>query len=1099
MTSADHDIPSPAPAPGHGRDGLAVADAVGRALAGAGLDDALEGYGRALRILAEGFDAYVTAIMRFEDDGAHVSALWGPTGLVRDPQLRVGEDLLPPGAPLRSRGESMLLTPDDFDNDFGTLMRQIGDGASMLVTPIFDEDIVSGAVAVLAPDLDDLDDSDRMAVQLCGEILWRHMRHHDAREELRQRADVAEILARVGGRLHEGGIGEARELLDEVLETVGRYVGATAMRTYEWAEGRLHFLLEWAESGEADPGHRDLSAAAVEHLGQGGIYRFDEFNTVPDVEDLVAGFNSGVVVPGIVEGELVGVFVVGRIDNRPLADTALELVTNAVAMLGQFRMRMGAELDLVRRGVVEQARTEIAESFLNATAATVDETAQAALERIGGVFGARRVRFAEIEPAVGQVSVVMEWSDGTRPQLPTEFDLPGDVQTWHEPFVLQPEDVLAAWGRVTTAATMIVPTAVGDDVRAVLTLTGDRVGAELPADELRTLTDLAGVILQARARAAEERQQEYRQVLDDLQLRLGARFLDRSVVDSADVITWALGELGEALDTDVISFAEYLGSSDGTVHSWSRDGESLEPTGPGLDKSVFQAHCQRVLDSGRPTETRSRQLPDGIRLPAEAVAGSEFSMLVVPFRSPGIALLLGVCSLRDREWTPVERALLQQVIGQIRQFIDVVSSRAQLEYDATHDALTGLANRRKLADEFTGQLATGGRGALLMIDVDRFKVVNDSLGHSAGDAVLVAIAERIRRSLRGSDVVARFGGDEFAVLVHGDSDMELAVTAQRLIEVIREPIIVHGTTVIPTCSVGIARSSGGDDVEAVLRHADAALYDAKTKGRDRYEFFDEAHRATLRDRLHLETDLRRGVAAGEFLPWFQPEYDLITNEIVGVEALVRWDHPTEGVIEAARFIDTAEEIGLAPELSRLVLGRSFETLQRWVADGFETRIRVNVAAAQLQSGELAEQISRALDAHEVPASLLCVEITERSLMLDADSAIDALQAVRDLGVEVAVDDFGTGFSSLARLKHLPVDTLKIDRSFVSGIVTSSTDREIVRTIIWLSRGLGLDVVAEGVEETAQAEMLLELGCRRAQGWLWSKAVPAEDVPRLARV
>jgi EAL domain-containing protein (putative c-di-GMP-specific phosphodiesterase class I) len=251
--------------------------------------------------------------------------------------------------------------------------------------------------------------------------------------------------------------------------------------------------------------------------------------------------------------------------------------------------------------------------------------------------------------------------------------------------------------------------------------------------------------------------------------------------------------------------------------------------------------------------------------------------------------------------------------------------------------------------------------------------------------------------------------------------------------------------------------------------------------------------------LHLETALRRGFENGEFVPWFQPEVDLVSGEVIGVEALVRWAHPQDGVLDAWRFIDTAEEIGLAPAMSRMVLDRSVETLRGWIDEGFETRLRVNVAAAQLQSTELADQLASTLHTHAVPPELLCVEITERSLMLDPASAVDALQAVRALGVEVAVDDFGTGLSSLARLKHLPVDTLKIDRSFVSGIVEGTTDREIVRTIIWLSRGLGLDVVAEGVEAHAQADLLLELGCRRAQGWLWSPAVPAAEVPRIAVV
>jgi len=1086
-------------------DPLSIVHSVGQVLARFDGQDHESGYAEALRLLADGFGASVTAVLRFEPDGAHVVGLWAGGRYVRDPQIRLGNDLLPSDAPLRSSREPLVFAPDVFGASFASMMRELGDEQMLLIAPISDADQVKGAVAILAPGVDSFETGDRIALQLSGELLWRHLSHHEARQELRERAEVAEILAHVGGRLHEGGISRARELLDEVFDTVGGYVGADSIVTYERSGDDATSLIEWRSSGDTNsPGSLTFSPDQWERIGQGEV-QWSELDSDPVAETVRGPYCSGMVLPGYADADLVGLFVVAKLDNRPFRATHIELITSAVRLLGQFRVRMGGELALVRRGVVEQCRTEIAEAFINSPAAVIDETLLAALERIGGVFDARRVRWVEVADAGSSATVAIEWSDGSRPAVPTEFSLDQPIAStgnaMRAPFVMGPKEVADHCGVDSPFPTLVVPTVVGDDISAVLTLTGERLGDELPVDERRALTDLAGLIHQARGRAHQQLQAEYRKTLDDLQLRLAHRFLDRTVLEDGPVIDWVLGELGSALECDVIAFAEYVGTESGEMHWWTRDeqGDSIAQI---MDSSgsAFSSHFSRCLDTGDPMITRSRRLPEELRRVAEDVAGTEFSMLVVPFRAPGIALLLGVCALHDRQWDPVETALLQQVIGQLRQFIDVVAGRGQLQFDARHDALTGLANRRKMAEEFTGLVESGRRGGMLMIDVDRFKVVNDSLGHSAGDAVLVALADRIRTSVRGSDLVGRFGGDEFAVMICDEvSDLELAATADRLIGVIRQPITVRGTTVISTCSIGIATSREGDDVEAVLRHADAALYDAKAKGRDRYEFFDDAHRQSLTERLHLETALRRGLADGEFLPWFQPEYDLISQEIVGVEALVRWNHPTDGILDASSFIDTAEEIGLAPEMSRMVLERSCQTLRRWIDEGFNTRMRVNVAAAQLQSTDLANQIAAALEEHEVPPELLCIEITERSLMLDLDTAVDTLGAVRALGVEVAVDDFGTGFSSLARLKHLPVDTLKIDRSFVSGIVTSATDREIVRTIIWLSRGLGLDVVAEGVEQQEQVEMLLELGCERAQGWLWSPAVPAAEVPNLVRV
>lgn len=424
------------------------------------------------------------------------------------------------------------------------------------------------------------------------------------------------------------------------------------------------------------------------------------------------------------------------------------------------------------------------------------------------------------------------------------------------------------------------------------------------------------------------------------------------------------------------------------------------------------------------------------------------------------------------------------------------ANRAALEYQASHDKLTGLGNRRTLETELAAALAEGPATAL-MLDLDRFKVVNDSLGHAAGDRVLTTIADRLSTAVRGEDSVCRFGGDEFTIIVPGEIEpFEIASLAARIIELVMAPIEIEQATVINTTSIGIARGGPGDDPSRLLRHADAALYSAKAGGRNRYEVFDEADSEAVRDRLHLETAIRSAVRNEEFLAFFQPEVDLITRQVLGVEALVRWDRPDVDILAADQFIDEAEELGLAPAISSQMLDVSAAQLRGWIDTGHDIHVRVNIAAAQLQTDALIAEVAHALGTYGLEPRHLCIEVTERSLLVDIESASRTLGQIRDLGVQVAIDDFGTGFSSLAWLKTLPIDTLKIDRAFVSGLEHDVADRQIVETIIRLAHVLGVDVVAEGVETEGQASMLLELGCSRAQGWLWSPAVPAERIPSL---
>ena len=423
-------------------------------------------------------------------------------------------------------------------------------------------------------------------------------------------------------------------------------------------------------------------------------------------------------------------------------------------------------------------------------------------------------------------------------------------------------------------------------------------------------------------------------------------------------------------------------------------------------------------------------------------------------------------------------------------------NREMLEYQATHDELTGLPNRRSLVAEVTDELERSGACAVLVLDLDRFKVVNDSLGHSVGDQLLVTCADRIRLSLRPGDSVCRLGGDEFAILLRSPADTHAAgVVADRLLTLLREPVTVGDDEVFPSASIGVALSRDGDTVEDLLRHADAAMYQAKGQGRDRWEPFDGSMRKAVFDRVRTETDLRRAVEKGQLEVHYQPEFLLESGEIVGTEALVRWRHPERGLLTAGLFIGLAEETGLVVDLGRWVLAQATAQAARWVADGHDIVTRVNISARQLR-GAIVAEVEDALATSGLRADRLCLELTETAIMNDVAESTRILSRFRDLGVQMAIDDFGTGFSSLAYLKRFPVDILKIDRTFVDAVGADPDDTAIVRSVIGLARTLRLDVVAEGIENGAQVEELIRLGCRRGQGFFLARPAPVEEISLL---
>jgi len=433
-----------------------------------------------------------------------------------------------------------------------------------------------------------------------------------------------------------------------------------------------------------------------------------------------------------------------------------------------------------------------------------------------------------------------------------------------------------------------------------------------------------------------------------------------------------------------------------------------------------------------------------------------------------------------------------------------ITARARAEEalrrQALHDALTGLPNRTLLHDRLEQALCAAARDtgvvALLLFDLDRFKEVNDTLGHHAGDLLLQEVAARVRGALRASDTVARLGGDEFAVVLPG-ADAAAAVTATHtLLAVLAPPITLDGQALACTASIGIALApTHGTDVATVLRRADVAMYVAKRAGGG-YAVYDLAHDQHSPTRLTLETELRAALAAGALVLHYQPTVNVRSGRADRVEALVRWPHPQHGLIPPDQFIPLAEQTGLIVPLTYWVLETALRQCQAWERGGLRLGVAVNLSARALHDAQLPSTLAWLLRRYAVAPGALTLEITESALMIDPDQARVMLERLAALGVQLAIDDFGTGYSSLGYLKHLPVDEVKIDKSFVQSMShTVTKDSAIVRSIIELGHNLGLVVVAEGVEDHGAWERLRAAGCDVAQGYYMGRPVPAPDLER----
>jgi len=445
----------------------------------------------------------------------------------------------------------------------------------------------------------------------------------------------------------------------------------------------------------------------------------------------------------------------------------------------------------------------------------------------------------------------------------------------------------------------------------------------------------------------------------------------------------------------------------------------------------------------------------------------------------------------------------QSVAGLVITMRDVTERRRlerELTHQAFHDSLTGLANRVLFADRLEHALARGARDGsvvgVLFIDLDDFKIVNDTLGHAVGDQLLIAVADRIAGALRADDTAARLGGDEFAALVENVQDPgAVEETASRILAALAEPILVDGQELQAVASIGITTTPEADTAAELLRQADLALYVAKGAGKNQWRRYQSHLHGVMVERLELRSALDHAVNQGHFLVQYQPIVDLATDEAVGFEALVRWHHPQRGIVAPDQFIEVAEESGLIVPIGRWVLDQALHTVAQWRRALPRVRspyVSVNVSVRQFRQPGFVEQVRSLLDYHGVPPQALMLEITETLLMGDDEQIWADLAELQRLGVRIAIDDFGTGYSSLGYLRQRPIDVLKIDKTFIDELVDDPQQVTLVSGIVGLAQSLNLTVVAEGIESARHRDVLIGLGCPLGQGYLYSSPVAAAE-------
>jgi diguanylate cyclase (GGDEF)-like protein len=692
-----------------------------------------------------------------------------------------------------------------------------------------------------------------------------------------------------------------------------------------------------------------------------------------------------------------------------------------------------------------------------------------------------------------------------------------DLESWAAPGA---EDILTRIqdrvhsqlvGEVSVGSFSIVVAGVawGVLVEAIAVQDGAVIGALVVARQGRTWSSreralakaFGGLLSHAATLAAREGALLHRQRLDELVSQVAERLMSVSSRNHQEILDWTTRVLAEFLGADV-AFLRRNDHKRGLsilVTEWPAREDVPNPDPLGEVPFDADPVFARTRDLRTPFLSGMMHTPDEYLERVEKGSGvADVDGGVVPLLMGDTTWgVLGFLHFGRHLWTAAELNALQAVASMLVQLQARKDAEERTEYIAHHDDLTGLPNRRALLQELEERLATHRETAILFFDLDRFKVMNDFLGHPSGDRVLITIGDRIRTSIRSNDFAARLGGDEFVILVdEASSEMEVLSSAYRILEVVGRPINFAGQQISHTASIGIVLSTpGSENGMELLGWADVALYAAKRQGRNRAVVFDEVLREAVSERSRTELTLREAIDGDGLRLHFQPEVDLRTGQLLAVEALVRWQHPTRGLLPASAFIVVAEETALVVDMGRWVFEEACRQLGAWRRDypDLSLVVRVNMSPAQFVTNGLVEFVENCLRVHQIPGSSLCIEITEHAVLQEPEQTARILRGFQALGVEVALDDFGTGFASMTELKRLPVNLLKLDTSFVQGITTDPSDRAIVAAIIQLGHALNLEVIAEGIETGPTIDKLLEMGCHRGQGYLISVPMAADEL------
>ena len=589
--------------------------------------------------------------------------------------------------------------------------------------------------------------------------------------------------------------------------------------------------------------------------------------------------------------------------------------------------------------------------------------------------------------------------------------------------------------------------------------------------------------------------------LDDLVTEAAAKLMAATAADHAAISEQVVGDVVSKFGVDF----GFLRHNDHAIHAtvlvalWPPRPFVPDPDPIGVvyfadaDPVFAQAENLKVPDVLRPSpanEEYQRNIEAGTGIPNSTIA-------CVPLLSGSVTTgTLGFVKIGDREWLPEELNALQAIATLFAQVQARIQAEERLQYLAEHDDLTGLLNRRALIARLDERLAAGRPGpvALVFINLDRLKAVNDHLGHKAGDRFIEVFAQLLRDAADDSSVIARFGGDEFVVVPNEPLDADAAeALARQLQQRVHQQVEVDGETITRTVSIGVGVGEPGRDTSSdILRRADQAVVSAKSVGGNAVVAFDPemAEKYAIRNDIELHLEGIIDSDNGALVLHYLPEFDMRTGEILGTEALIRWRHPTRGLLMPDSFMGVVESINLAGKLGRLIMRSACAQFSDWRNDGLagDAVLRINVSPAQLVTDGFVGLVAATLDEFVLDARAVCLEITEHVVVKDIDTTHKTLSGLKEIGVQVAIDDFGTGYSALTYLKSLPVDALKIDKEFVRDLGTDAaySDLAILKQVVALADAFGLDVIAEGVETPAAARALLDLGCYRAQGFLLSR-------------